>query len=135
MNKTLAKKYLSNIKNYKKKYLTSEQLSKHIGIYPEIISSELSYFEPMLAMDPSFNLKELLPQIEEYIASIESSKEKIKHFEAKKESKNYNGVTDFVYKKMTVVGGLVDKSIILSDDDLKVLRKLVNEELQSRKKK
>ncbi len=135
MNKTLAKKYLSNIKNYKKKYLTSEQLSKHIGIYPEIISSELSYFEPMLAMDPSFNLKDLMPQIEEYIASIESSKEKIKHFEAKKESKNYSGVTDFVYKKMTVVGGLVDKSIVLSDEDLKVLRKLVNEELISRKKK
>lgn len=135
MNKTLAKKYLSNIKNYKKKYLTSEQLSKINGIYPEIISSELSYFEPMLAMDPSFNLKDLLPQIEEYIASIESNKEKVKYFEAKKESKKYSGVTDFVYKKMTVVGGLVDKSITLSDEDLKVLRKLVNEELLSRKKK
>lgn len=135
MNKTLAKKYLSSIKNYKRKYLTSEQLSKINGIYPEIISSELSYFEPTLAMDPSYNLKDLLPKIEEYIASLETGKEKVKYFEAKKESKKFNGVTDFVYKKMTVVGGLVDKSIVLSDDDLKVLRKLVNEELINRKKK
>ncbi len=135
MNKTLAKKYLSSIKNYKKKYLTSETLSRINGIYPEIISSELSYFEPMLAMDPSYNLKDLIPQIEDYIASLEASKEKVKHFEAKKESKKYNGVTDFVYKKMTVVNGLVDKSIVLSDEDLKVLRKLVNEELANRKKK
>lgn len=135
MNKTLAKKYLSSIKNYKKKYLTSETLSRINGIYPEIISSELSYFEPMLAMDPSYNLKDLIPQIEDYIASLETSKEKVKHFEAKKESKKYNGVTDFIYKKMTVVNGLVDKSIVLSDEDLKVLRKLVNEELANRKKK
>lgn len=135
MNKTLAKKYLSNIKNYKKKYLTSETLSRINGIYPEIISSELSYFEPMLAMDPSFNLKDLIPQIEEYILALEASKEKVKYFESKKESKKYSGVTDFVYKKMTVVNGLVDKSIVLSDDDLKVLRKLVNEELAARKKK
>ncbi len=135
MNKTLAKKYLSSIKNYKRKYLTSEQLSKINGIYPEIISSELSYFEPTLAMDPTYNLKDLLPEIEEYIASLEASKEKVKYFEAKRESKKFSGVTDFVYKKMTVVGGLVDKSIVLSEDDLKVLRKLVNEELANRKKK
>lgn len=135
MNKTLAKKYLSSIKNYKKKYLTSETLSRINGLYPEVINKDLSEFEPMLAMDPSYNLKDLIPVIEEYIASIEVNKKPVKHFEAKKESKKYSGVSDFVYKKMTVVGGLVDKSIVLSEDDLKVLRKLINEELDKLKKK
>ncbi len=135
MNKTLAKKYLSSIKNYKKKYLTSDILSRINGLYPEVINKDLSEFEPMLAMDPSYNLKDLIPVIEEYIASIEANKKSVKHFEAKKESKKYSSVSDFVYKKMTVVGGLVDKSVVLSEDDLKVLRKLINEELDKFKKK
>ncbi len=135
MNKTLAKKYLLSIKNYKKKYLTSETLSRVNGLYPEVINRDLSEFEPMLAMDPSFNLKDLIPAIEDYIASIELNKKSSKHFEAKKESKKYLNVSDFVYKKMTVVGGLVDKNINLSIEDLKVLRKLVNEELTKYKKK
>ncbi len=134
MNKTLAKKYLSNIKNSKKKYLTSEQLARVVGLYPEIINRDLSEFEPMLAMDPSFNLKELIPSLEEYIENENKNKAKPKYFESKKESKKYLSVADFVYKKMTV-GGLVDKNLPLSENDLKVLRKLVNEEIVSLKKK
>lgn len=133
MNKTTAKKYLSAINGSKKKFLTSEQLSRIMGIYPEIINEQLSIFEPMLAMDPSYNLKELIPSIEQYIASLEANSEKVTRFGSKKESKKYKSVGDFVYKHMTV-GGLVDRNIILSENDLKVLRKLVNDELEALKK-
>ena len=72
MNKTQAKKYLSFIKNTNKRCLTCEQLSRHIGIYPEIIAEQLSFFEPMLAMDPEYDLKDLVPTIEEYVESLEA---------------------------------------------------------------
>ena len=132
MNKTLAKKYLSAIRSSNKKCLTSEQLSRVIGIYPEVINEQLSTFEPMLAMDPSFNLKDLVKTIEEYIEKEEASKVKKSKFEAKKKASKYKGVSDFVYQKLTV-SGLVNRNAQLSVEDLKVLRKLVNEELEAKK--
>ena len=134
MNKTLAKKYLSAIRSSNKKCLTSEQLSRVIGIYPEVINEQLSTFEPMLAMDPSFNLKDLVPTIEEYIEKEEASKVKKSKFEAKKKASKYKGVSDFVYQKLTV-SGLVNRNAQLSVEDLKVLRKLVNEELEAKRSK
>lgn len=134
MNKTQAKKYLTAIKSIDKKCLTSEQLSRHMGIYPEIINEQLASFEPMLAMDPSYNLKDLIPLIEEYIASIEAKAVKKPKVEVKKVADQYKGVSDFVYQKMTIAG-LVDRYATLSVEDLKVLRKLVNEELDQQKKK
>lgn len=132
MNKTTAKKYLSLIRSVNKKCVTSETLSKHVGIYPNVINETLSYFEPMLSMDFSYNLKDLIPVIEKYIEEQDQVKIKVVHFEAKKAASKYSGVSDFVYKTMTV-GGLVDKNRTLSIDELKVLRKLVNEELQEKK--
>lgn len=136
MNKSLAKKYLSQISSVKKKYVNADTLSRHNGIYPDIINSDLSYFEPMLAMDPSFNLKDLIPAIEKYIAEIDASKEKkVKPVTiSKKDYDKYKSVADFVYKNMTV-GGLIDRNKVLDESELKILRKLVKDELDSLKKK
>lgn len=134
MNKTQAKKYLSFIKNTNKRCLTCEQLSRHIGIYPEIIAEQLSFFEPMLAMDPDFDLKDLVPNIEEYIDSFEVKKEKKqKTNNAKKKTIQFKGVNDFIYQKMTI-GGFFDRSVSLDEPSLKILRKLVNEEIDLFKK-
>ncbi len=134
MNKTQAKKYLSFIKNTNKRCLTCEQLSRHIGIYPEIIAEQLSFFEPMLAMDPEYDLKDLVPTIEEYVESLEAKKEKKqKTINTKKKTIQYKGVNDFIYQKMTI-GGFFDRSLSLNDADLKILRKLVNEEIDLLKK-
>lgn len=136
MNKTTAKKYLSAIESSKRKFLTCEYLSKSMGIYPEIIAEHLSYFEPMLAMDPSFDLKELIPALKQYIEEEESKKvAKTPIIKVnKKDVLEYKSVADFVYKKMTV-GGLVSKSTSLSEVDLKVLKKLVQKELDAFKPK
>lgn len=136
MNKTTAKKYLSAIESSKRKFLTCEYLSKSMGIYPEIIAEHLSYFEPMLAMDPSFDLKELIPSLKQYIEEEESKKvAKTPIIKVnKKDVLEYKSVADFVYKKMTV-GGLVSKSTSLSEVDLKVLKKLVQKELDAFKPK
>jgi len=135
MNKTTAKKYLSAIEGSKKKYLTTEALSRTMGIYPEVIAEQLSYFEPMLAMDPSYDLKDLIPIISKYIEDEESKKEKKEIIKiSKKDLDGYKSVADFVYKKMTF-NGLVDRNASLNEHDLKALKKLVQNELDELKVK
>ena len=130
------KKYLSALNRSKHKYVTAEKLSREVGLYPEIISQDLSIFEPTLMMDPSFNLKELIPPLEEYITKKEEKKAPTNKVEAvrKTDLAKYDSVSDFVYQKMTF-GGIVDKTCYLSDKDLRALKKLVSEELARRKKK
>ena len=133
MNKTTAKKYLSAIEGYKKRYLTCENLSRVMGIYPEVIAEQLSYFEPTLAMDPSFDLKELVPAIEKYIEEEDAKKTKKDVVKvSKKELNEYKSVADFLYRKMTI-NGLVDRSASLSEKDLKALKRLVQFELDDLK--
>ena len=136
MNKTTAKKYLSAIEGSKKKYLTCDGLSRVLGIYPEVIAEQLSYFEPMLAMDPSYDLKELIPALKAYIEEENQKSQKAPVVKVnKKELNEYKSVSDFLYKKMTTVGGLVDKYATLSEADLKILKKLVQIELDALKPK
>ena len=131
MNKTTAKKYLSAIEGSKKKYLTCEKLSEYMGIYPEVIAEQLSFFEPMLAMDPSYDLKELVPAISKYIEEEDSKREKKEVIRVtKKDLGGYKSVADFLYKKMTI-NGLVDRSASLTEADLKALKKLVQAELDT----
>ena len=135
MNKTVAKKYLSAIEGSKKKYLTCDNLSRIMGIYPEVIAEQLSFFEPMLAMDPSFDLKELIPVISKYIEEEEAKKVKKPVVKvSKKDLSGYKSVVDFVFKRMTF-NGLVDRSVSLSEADLRSLKKLVQQELDELKSK
>ena len=130
------KKYLNGLLKLNKKYVTSERLSKVVGIYPDVINEHLSYFEPLLAMDTEFNLMELVPTLKKYLVDQEENKALIKKPAIKKaEVEQYSSINDFIYKKMTSVGGLLDYNIVLSDKDLRVLRKLVNEEITNRKSK
>ena len=135
MNKTTAKKFLTAIEGSKKKYLTCESLSKVMGIYPEIIAEQLSYFEPMLAMDPSYDLKDLIPALNKYIEEEEAKKIKKDVVKvSKKDLTGYKSISDFIYKKMTF-NGLVDRNASLSEKDLRALKKLVQAELDELKNK
>ena len=131
------KKYLNAILKMNKKYVTTERLSKVVGIYPEIINEHLSYFEPTLMMDPEYNLMELVPSLKKYVVEKEEEKSStlIKKPAIKKQTlEQYDSVSDFIYKRMTLVGGLLDRNVVLSDTDLRVLKKLIVEEQQARKK-
>ncbi len=132
------KKYLYGITKLNKKYVTSERLSRVVGIYPEVINENLSYFEPMLKMDPEFNLMELVPTLKKFLVDQEENKALVKSQKIairKKDIEKYDSINDFVYKKMTSVGGLLDRNIVLSDTDLRVLKKLIAEEQANRKNK
>lgn len=134
---TLAKKYSQALKKCKGKYVSSEKLSKIIGFYPDVINDFFSYFNPMVNIDYTFNLREVEDELNEYIFEYENSRDKTKNKEliTKKKLDEYSSINDFIYKKMTNAGGMVDRNIELSDTDLRVLKKLIIEEQNKRKKK
>ena len=130
------KKYLNAIIKLNKKYVTSERLSKVVGVYPEIINENLSYFEPTLMMDPEFNLMELVPTLKKYVVEKEEAKNNtlVKRTTInKKQVEEFESVSDFIYKRMTFTGGLLDRNVVLSDTDLKILKRLISEEQARRK--
>lgn len=88
-------------------------------------------------MDPEFNLMELVPSMKKYVVEKEEEKSStlIKKPAIKKQTlEQFDSVSDFIYKKMTLVGGLLDRNVVLSDTDLRVLKKLIVQEQQARKK-
>lgn len=129
------KKYLTAILKLNRKYVTSERLSRVVGVYPEVINETLSYFEPTIKMDPEFNLMELVPVLKEFIKEREDNKNAPKAPAIKKKQvSEYESIADFIYKKMTFAGGLLDRNAYLSDTDLRILKRLIKDELENRKK-
>lgn len=133
---TTLKKYLTAILKIKAKYITPERLSKVLGLYPEVITETLSYFDPMINMDPEYDVLELVPAIKDYIAKEEEKKTPVirTEFVTRKNLDEYESVGDFIYRKMSV-GGLIDKNAVLTDKDLRMLKKLISEEQTRRKNK
>ena len=133
------KKYLSALLKIKAKYVTADRLSKVVGVYPEIITETLSYFEPTLMMDPSYDLLDLVEPMKKYIIEKEEEKSQTLISRAKpikqKDIDKYESIGDFIYKKYTIAGGLLNKNAELSDEDLRILKKLIIEEQAKRKKK
>ncbi|MCD8204874.1 MAG: hypothetical protein LUC16_03520 [Coprobacillus sp.] len=129
------KKYLSALKKVKGSYVTSEKLSVTMGIYPEVINDFFSYFDPMVNMDYSYNLRDLEGELKKYLDEKAATKP-VKASSAPKGPKpTYESVGDFVYQKMTAGGGLIDRNAYLTDADLRALKKLITLELANRKKK
>ena len=133
---TILKKYLNAMTKNKVKYMTCERLSRIIGVYPEVIAENLSYFDPLLNMDPSYDLLALIPQMKQYIQEEEDKKTNTapKVVAKRKDVVEYESVNDFVYKKMTFAG-MVDRNLVLNEKDLRILKRLVNDELAALKKK
>ncbi len=134
---TTLKKYVSIIKSSKEKHLTVDKLSRKVGVYPEIISENLSIFDPMINIDMEYNVKDLLIDIENYIEE-ETNKRKAtskpREVVKRGELSEYSSIQDFVYQKLSF-DGIIDRSATLSDHDLKILKKLIAIEQAKRNKK
>ena len=136
--KVEVKRILGALRRSKRKFVSLEALSRLVGLYPEILADTLSYFEPMIRMDMTINCRDLTPELEKYLEEPMKKEDAGKPRRiaiSRKELAKYPSIGDFVYKKMTSVGGLVDATIQLSDEDLRILQRLVEKELQKRKKK
>ena len=131
------KKYLTGMAKYPKaKYFTCERLANIIGIYPDVISDTLSFFDPMIKMDYDYNVLELVPKMKKFIEEKETKKAPVpKPVAVKKdEVEIFDSYLDFIHKKLTI-GGMLNWSVELSDKDLKILKRLIVEELAKRKGK
>ncbi|MDY0177936.1 MAG: hypothetical protein GX807_03035 [Erysipelotrichia bacterium] len=133
-NATTLKKYLSALTKMKKKYVTSDILSNVVGVYPEVIDETLAFFDPIVNIDYKYNLMDLVEPIEKYLEELESAKirQPVKKPVTKKELSKYDSIADFVFQKMTIAG-IIDRNIVLSDLELRELRKLIAMEIASRK--
>lgn len=126
------KKYLAAINKIKAKYITVEKLSKEVGIYPDVIADNLAYFEPLIKMDDTFDVLDIVDKMKEYVKpkeKINKLKEETAVKVSKKEVLAYQSVNDFVYQKYTI-GGFLNRSTKLTKEDLVVLSKLVKKELK-----
>ncbi|MCR4911132.1 MAG: hypothetical protein K5925_01220 [Bacilli bacterium] len=131
------KKYLHALLKMNKKYVTTDRLSRFVGQYPDVINETIEYFYPMIKMDPDYNLNELIPSMKAYVIKVEEEKNnnvKPQVTIRKRDVQQYDSIYDFVQRKMTNSGGLLDRNIRLSDADLKILKKLITEEQNKRKK-
>lgn len=136
MNKSKARKYLKTIESIRRKYISLEMIANKIGIYSDIIADELSYFDPLIKLDLDYNVKDLIPALTEYINQVSEAKEPTKKEHSnikKKQLEQYDSVSDFIYKKLTI-SGFFDRNLTIKPQDLKVLRRLINEELHPKKK-
>ena len=136
--KTEIRRIAGAIKRSKKKVISLDLLSRLTGLYPDVLGDKLREFEPMILLDGSINCRDILPALEEYLEAPRETAKKKPVVKAppvrKKDLAGYSSVADFVYKKMTSVGGLVDTSIRLSDEDLALLKKIIEREQKKRKK-
>lgn len=141
--KSNIKKIVSILHRNKRKVISLDYLSKLVGIYPDVLGEELSYFCPLILMDPSINIRDYVEVFRAYIAEPikkEEPKKKIvkKESISKAELSKYKGVVDFAYKKFTSIGGLFDPSYNLTEHDIRVLEKLLEKEnrrFKTKKKK
>jgi hypothetical protein len=120
-----ALKYISLIEKWDKKKMYVSDLSQLCGIVPDVIANELAIFDPLIRLFPEYDIKLILPDMK-------------KKYEIKKrrpsqtniDAESYSSVIDFVYQNLTNPGGMVDKTVVLTKAQLKILRKLVNDELK-----
>lgn len=135
------KRILVILRRNKRKVISLDYLSKLMGIYPDVLGEELSYFCPLILMDSSINIRDYEEDFKAYLDEpIKKEKGSKKAIKTKRESVSkaelakYKGVVDFAYQKFTSVGGLIDPSYSLNEHDLRVLEKLLEKEKKRLKK-
>jgi hypothetical protein len=131
LTKSRAKLYLEGLLKAKKKHINTYELAQSVGILEDFIRDELSFIEPMVRLDLDFNLMELVPQLETML-TLKGERKRVSH---KADEINYLSIADFVYKNMTVSGGIIDRNLELDNQQLKDLKKLVNKTIKYRSNK
>lgn len=128
------KKYDKFLKSTNKKIVDVDTLSKGVNIKADLIIDDLIYFEPMLRMIvENYNFRNLEINIEDYISNSIKKETKKK---TKRLKYDPNQTTmDFIYSKLLLDNGFIDRHYKFSNQDLKHLRYLINKELKTKNKK
>ena len=131
LTKSRAKLYLEGLLKAKRKHINTYDLAQTVGIVEDFIRDELSNLEPMVRLDLDYNLMDLLPALEQFVGTKTSNKKA----GPKVKTQKYQNIAEFVYKNMTVSGGIIDQAFELNDQQLKDLKKLVNDAIKARRLK
>lgn len=126
LSKTNAKKFINIISKSKKKVFTCDDLSRASGLKVDVIRDYMSEFYGMIYLDPNHNLVDLLPDLNNFVlVKSKTSNKKVKKI-SHKEYEEYASVTDYIYKKMTLPGGIFDSGYVVNAKDKKILKHLLN---------
>jgi len=131
-NITLLKKIAHGLRNTKAKFSTADMLANEIGIMPEKIQEACAEYNPLVKIDFGFDLKGMLPLIDARLSELAAQAKPARKLITKKKIAPYNSVVEFIYDRMTF-GGIVDKTLTLKDDELRMIRRLAGDELKSRR--
>lgn len=125
LSKKKAVKYLAAMEDIKKKYITVYDLAQKTGIIENVIQEDLAFFDPMIRLNPTLDLTKCIPGLTK-LANKGTSK--------KVKAPLTTTVAEFVFTNMTVPGGLIDCNCVLSEKQLKELKKIINITLKGMKK-
>ncbi len=130
-NKTNANKVLRILEKTNKKVFTCENLSREMGLDQETIFDFIENFYAMIRLDPSHNLKDLIPDFTKYIEKEETklAKENIKKEKriSHSEYTEYKDFIDYISRVMTT-GGMLDTGYKITPKDKKILMRLLKKE-------
>jgi hypothetical protein len=126
-----ARKYLKFLEESKSKIVLIRKLSLGTNIQEDTILDEFSEFDPLIRMIDGTNFKKFIPNLHEVITLANQAKKKTPK---KKKTKtiNYSSIKEFLYDKMLLTGGFVDRSYEFDEDDIKTLRLLCTRELKKK---
>ena len=126
-----AKKYFKYLNESKSKIVTLHKLSLGTNILEDTILDDFVEFYPLIRMMENQNFKKFIPDLESFILS---NKEVKKKTPKKKKTKtiNYSSIKEFLYDKMLLTGGFVDRSYEFDENDIKTLRLLCTRELKKK---
>jgi hypothetical protein len=129
---TLLKKIVLQLKKTNQKYITVDDLSQQLGIYPEKISEVIAFFNPLILMDMTSNLRDNLTDMDNYLTTKIQPKEMKKTKRIRFDIKAYKSMLDYLYQHLTI-DGILDKTRQLTIAELKIIKKIINEEIKSKK--
>ena len=127
-----AKKYLKFINESKSKIVTLRKLSLGTNIKEDVILDDFVDYDPLIRMIEGTNFRKFVDELEHIIDVANNTKKKAPK-KKKVKSANYNSIKDFIYDKMTLVDGFIDRSYEFDEDDIKALRLLCTRELKKKR--
>ncbi len=127
LTKTRLTKILRAIKKTDIKFYTVEDLSKDTAIKKSALQDDLIDYLPLVYFGYEYNLKDVLPELEEKLKVLTQTPVK-KRIYKKKDIQKYENFVDFVYQNMTDNGGIFDTGYVLTKKDISIIRKLLKEE-------
>lgn len=136
MNIKNAKKYYAYLKKESKKVVNIKKMSLGCNIKENIIIDDFQDFDPLIRFNiDNINFKSYLDDLSKFINLNEEHKTKKSTKQYKVSNKlEYNSLKDYLYDKILLPSGFIDRTYEFNLEDYKIIRKICNNEIKKGKK-